>query len=104
MFITMGDPVIIEFLSSLRNSFQIITIKNKIRTTTENPKELKYKQTYKEVLSQKWKEQIKQKILEKILNFLIKSNRKGGDYSSFYLSDLSSGFKCNYIITKDSLN
>ena len=37
----MGDPVIIEFLSSLRNSFQIIAIKNKIRTTTENPMELK---------------------------------------------------------------
>ena len=37
----IGIPPIIEFLSSLRNSFQLHAIKNRIKTTTAKPKEMK---------------------------------------------------------------
>ena len=37
-FVIMGIPATIYFLSSLRSSLQLLTVKNKIRTTTEKPK------------------------------------------------------------------
>ena len=39
----MGIPATIEFLSSLRSSFQLLAIKNRIKTTTEKPKGMKLK-------------------------------------------------------------
>ena len=60
----MAIPGTIEFLSSLRSSFQLPVIKNRIKTTTENPKGMKLnftqniftrvlKYAYKEILIQK---------------------------------------------------
>ena len=37
----MGIPATIEFLSSLRSSFQLLAIKNRIKTTTEKSKGMK---------------------------------------------------------------
>ena len=64
LFIIMGIPATIEFLSSLRSSLQLLVIKNRIKTTTEKPKGIKLKfaqniftrtlrQTYKGISIQK---------------------------------------------------
>ena len=66
MFITMGIPATIEFLSSLRSSLQLLVIKNRIKTTAKKPKGIKLKftqniytrtlkQAYKGISIQKWK-------------------------------------------------
>ena len=41
MFIIMGITGTIDFLSSLRSSFQLLAIKNRIMTMTEKPKRIK---------------------------------------------------------------
>ena len=43
LFIIIGIPATIEFLSSLRSSFQLLLIKNKIKTTIKKPHEIKLK-------------------------------------------------------------
>ena len=43
MFIIVGIPATIEFLSSLRSSLQLLVIKNRIKTTTKKPKGIKLK-------------------------------------------------------------
>ena len=64
LFIIMGIPVTIEFLSILRSSLQLLVIKNRIKTTTEKSKGIKLKfaqnifrrtliQMYKAILIQK---------------------------------------------------
>ena len=56
LFIIMGIPVTIEFLSSLRGSLQLL--KNKIKTTTKKPKGIKLKFTqngYTRTLKQAYK-------------------------------------------------
>ena len=64
MFIIMGIPATLEFLSSLRSSLQLLIIKNRIKTTAEKPKGIKLKftqniftrtlkQAYKGILIQK---------------------------------------------------
>ena len=37
----MGIPATIEFLSSLKSRFQLLEIKNRIKTKTEKPKGMK---------------------------------------------------------------
>ena len=39
-FMVMEVPVTIEFLSSLRSNFQLLTFRNKIKPTTEKPKRM----------------------------------------------------------------
>ena len=64
MFIIMGIPATLEFLSSLRSRLQLLVIKNRIKTTAEKPKGIKLKftqniftrtlkQVYNGILSQK---------------------------------------------------
>ena len=43
LFIIMGIPATIEFLSSLRSSLQLLVIKNRIETKTKKPKGIKLK-------------------------------------------------------------
>ena len=45
MFIIMGIPATLEFLSSLRSSLQLLAIKNRIKTMAEKPKGIKLKFT-----------------------------------------------------------
>ena len=54
----MTIPGTIEFLSSLRCSFQLLVIKNRIKTTTKKPKGIKLKVTqniYTRTLKQAYK-------------------------------------------------
>ena len=64
LFIIMGIPATIEFLSSLRSSLQLLVIKNRIKTATKKPNGIKLKftqniymrtlkQAYKRILIQK---------------------------------------------------
>ena len=64
LVIIKGIPAAIEFLSSLKSSFQLLAIKNKIKTRTDKPKRKKLsftknnfartlKQAYKEISIQK---------------------------------------------------
>ena len=55
LFIIMGIPATIEFLSSLRSSLQLLVIKNKIKTTTEKPKGIKLKFTQNILREQAYK-------------------------------------------------
>ena len=58
LFIIMGIPVTIEFLSSLRSSLELLVIKNRIKTTTKKPKGIKLKFTqniYTSTLKQVYK-------------------------------------------------
>ena len=58
LFIIMGIPATIEFLSSLRSSLQFLVIKNRIETKTKKPKgiKLKYNQNiYTRTLKQAYK-------------------------------------------------
>ena len=43
LFIIMGIPATIEFLSSLGSSLQLLVIKNRIKTKAEKPKGIKLK-------------------------------------------------------------
>ena len=59
LFIIMGIPATIEFLSSLRSNLQLLVIKNIIKTTAKNPKGIKLKFTqsiYTRTLKQEYKE------------------------------------------------
>ena len=40
----MGIPATIKFLSSLRSSFQLLAIENRIKTTTEKSKGMNFSQ------------------------------------------------------------
>ena len=54
----MGIPATIEFLSSLRNSLQLLVIKNRIKTTPKTSKGIKLKITqniYMSTLKQAYK-------------------------------------------------
>ena len=58
LFIIMGIPATIEFLSSFRSSLQLLVIKNRIETKTKKPKgiKLKYNQNiYTRTLKQAYK-------------------------------------------------
>ena len=55
LFIIMGIPATIEFLSSLRSSLQLLVIKNKIKTTTEKPKGINLKFTQNILREQAYK-------------------------------------------------